>query len=56
MKWDNIIKPAEIMTEEQAKAYMDSRETSSYQLLDVRLMKNMKKSIYQEQPWCLLMN
>lgn len=37
MKWDNIIKPAEIMTEEQAKAYMDSRETSSYQLLDVRL-------------------
>jgi rhodanese-related sulfurtransferase len=37
MKWDNVIKPAEIMTEEQAKAYMDSRKTGSYQLLDVRL-------------------
>lgn len=37
MKWNNVMKPVEIMTEEKAKAFMDSRTTGSYQLLDVRL-------------------
>ncbi len=43
MKWDSIIKPAEIMTEERAISFMNSRKTGSYQLLDVRLHEEYKE-------------
>jgi len=37
MKWNNVIEPVEVITEEKARAFMDSSPTGSYQLLDVRL-------------------
>lgn len=37
MKWNNLFQPVTTMNEEEAKRFMNSRETDSYQLLDVRL-------------------
>lgn len=37
MKWNHVMRPVKIMSEKKAKAFMDSRSTGSYQLLDVRL-------------------
>ncbi|MBU2510874.1 sulfurtransferase [bacterium] len=36
MKWGNIFTPAKVVTEKEAKDYMDKHETGSYQLVDVR--------------------
>lgn len=37
MKWNDVIAPVTVMTEADAKEFMDSHETGTYQLLDVRL-------------------
>ena len=37
MKWNTIFKPATIVTEAEAKDFMNSHNTASYQLLDVRM-------------------
>ena len=44
MKWDSIFNPVEIMAEDQAKAYVDSHQTGSYQLLDVRLHEEYEEN------------
>lgn len=36
MKFSDVMKPLRSMTENEAKAFMDSRESGSYQLVDVR--------------------
>ncbi len=37
MKWNSFFKPVTVVTEEEAKDFMNSHNTESYQLLDVRL-------------------
>lgn len=37
MQWNKIFKPVAIVTEEEAKDFMNSHSSDSYQLLDVRL-------------------
>lgn len=37
MQWNKIFKPVTVVTEDEAKDFMNSHSTDSYQLLDVRL-------------------
>ncbi len=37
MKVADVLKPPQPMTEDEAKAFMNSRESGSYQLVDVRM-------------------
>jgi len=39
MRLDNIIKPAQIMTEAEAKEFMNNHKSDEYQLVDVRLLE-----------------
>jgi sulfur-carrier protein adenylyltransferase/sulfurtransferase len=36
MKWNNVFSPVKTVTEQEAKSFMDSNPTGSYQLVDVR--------------------
>lgn len=44
MQWNNIFKPVTIVTEAEAKDFMQSHKTDSYQLVDVRMHEE-----YQEE-------